>query len=162
MLKPFILMLLSRKSLHGYAIIQKIEQHTGFWKPSPGAIYPMLSVMEKEGLIKSRKVGMKIVYSPTTTGRKLAENMHDIRKELRDKGIEIFSSIIKSGDFARMNQRLVNRLYEGKPPFDSVKAANSIWIYVMSYFHTHQGEKRKDVEQLLNEAEVKLKKMLKK
>lgn len=47
-----ILLLLAEQPMHGYQLIQEIEQRTeGRWRPSPGAIYPALSALEDEGLV---------------------------------------------------------------------------------------------------------------
>jgi len=159
-LKSYITMILSEKSMHGYAIIRKIEEGSGFWKPSPGAIYPMLSIMEKGGIVRKRKEKSRFVYSLTALGRKMAGNALEIRNDLKKKSLETLSSIMTSGDFARMNEKLVRKIYEGKPSFDAVNDANSIWVSTMRYFYTRQNRRRKDVEKLLDETDSKLRKML--
>jgi len=38
--------------MHGYQLIQEIgERSGGQWRPSPGAIYPALNLLEDEGLV---------------------------------------------------------------------------------------------------------------
>ena len=38
--------------MHGYEMIQEIaDRSNGLWKPSPGSVYPTLSMLEDEGLI---------------------------------------------------------------------------------------------------------------
>jgi DNA-binding PadR family transcriptional regulator len=38
--------------MHGYQLIQEIaERSGGAWRPSPGAVYPALSLLEDEGLV---------------------------------------------------------------------------------------------------------------
>ncbi|GEL94109.1 PadR family transcriptional regulator [Cellulomonas composti] len=50
-----ILLLLADGPRHGYQLIQDIEQRTeGRWRPSPGAIYPALAMLEDEGLVDLR------------------------------------------------------------------------------------------------------------
>jgi len=69
----------SEKPVSGKMITERIAGLTnGKWKPSPGAIYPLLRKMEREGLIKaelSEAEGRReITYMVTTHGRKhLAE-----------------------------------------------------------------------------------------
>src|SRR5690606_36243181 len=47
-----ILSLLSEQPMHGYQIIQQIEERSGgSWKPSPGSVYPTLQLLTDEGLI---------------------------------------------------------------------------------------------------------------
>jgi DNA-binding PadR family transcriptional regulator len=48
-----VLMLLSRKPSHGYEIMKEIKDRTrGFYKPTPGGVYPILRDLEKTGYIK--------------------------------------------------------------------------------------------------------------
>ena len=48
----YVLWLLRAKSMKGSEIINEIESQTmGWWRPSPGTIYPLLSALEKEGYI---------------------------------------------------------------------------------------------------------------
>ncbi|TDN77110.1 MULTISPECIES: PadR family transcriptional regulator [Pseudonocardia] len=49
---------------HGYEIIQEITARTGGqWKPSPGSVYPMLSQLEDEGLVRSEQTeGRRVVH----------------------------------------------------------------------------------------------------
>jgi DNA-binding PadR family transcriptional regulator len=38
--------------MHGYEMIQEIERRSrGYWRPSPGSVYPTLQALEGEGLI---------------------------------------------------------------------------------------------------------------
>ena len=70
-----ILGLLAHEDLTGYDIKKHIDNSISFfWKGSFGSIYPALSDMEKQGLIKrkkSRNTGAreKIVYQLTNEGR---------------------------------------------------------------------------------------------
>ncbi|WP_440059381.1 PadR family transcriptional regulator [Thermogladius sp. 4427co] len=72
MLGVIVLKTLSETPLHGYAIMSKIEEKYGF-KPSPGALYPLLKKMVREGLVsvEEKRVGDRIVkvYSLTDKGR---------------------------------------------------------------------------------------------
>src|SRR3954449_8942429 len=49
-----ILALLVERPMHGYEMIQELDQRTGgVWRPSPGSVYPTLQLLEDEGLITS-------------------------------------------------------------------------------------------------------------
>lgn len=50
-LKFYVLRLLSERRLTGYGLIKAIESETGFWRPSAGSMYPLLSTMREAGLI---------------------------------------------------------------------------------------------------------------
>jgi DNA-binding PadR family transcriptional regulator len=49
-----LLRLLAEEPRNGYQLMQAIEERShGFWRPSPGSVYPTLSQLEDEGLIRS-------------------------------------------------------------------------------------------------------------
>lgn len=51
-IRAAVLLLLKEQPMHGYQLIQEIgERSGGQWRPSPGAIYPALSLLEDEGLV---------------------------------------------------------------------------------------------------------------
>ena len=69
-----ILALLGERPMHGYEMIQELEERTGGqWRPSAGSIYPTLQLLEDEGLVSSEQVNGKRVFSLTDAGRKAAE-----------------------------------------------------------------------------------------
>ncbi|HKE66125.1 MAG TPA: PadR family transcriptional regulator [Micromonosporaceae bacterium] len=65
-----ILALLTERSMHGYEMIQELDQRTGgVWRPSPGSVYPTLQMLEDEGLIRSVEGGGRKAYSLTEAGQ---------------------------------------------------------------------------------------------
>jgi len=65
-----LLALLGEKPMHGYDLIRELEERSGgFWRPSPGSIYPTLQMLEDEGLVTSEERDGKRVYSITDAGR---------------------------------------------------------------------------------------------
>jgi len=55
--------------MHGYEMIQELEARTGgVWKPSPGSVYPTLSMLEDEGLVHSETVAGKKLFALTSAG----------------------------------------------------------------------------------------------
>ena len=69
-----VLALLAEKPMHGYQIIQLIEERSnGSWKPSPGSVYPTLQLLADEGLIKAEESNGRKTYSLTPEGREVAE-----------------------------------------------------------------------------------------
>jgi DNA-binding PadR family transcriptional regulator len=65
-----ILALLNERSMHGYEMIQELDQRTGgAWRPSPGSVYPTLQLLEDEGLIVSQESGGRKAYSLTEAGK---------------------------------------------------------------------------------------------
>ncbi len=57
-LRVWILSLLTRSPKTGAEIMDSIEEMSqGWWRPSPGSIYPLLDEMSRDGLIKKREDG---------------------------------------------------------------------------------------------------------
>lgn len=72
------LALLSEQPMHGYQIIQEIEQRTdGAWTPSPGSIYPTLSQLATEGMVRSEQAHGRSVVHLTEQGRRHVEQHRD-------------------------------------------------------------------------------------
>jgi DNA-binding PadR family transcriptional regulator len=68
-----ILALLDDRPMHGYEMIQELEERTGGrWTPSAGSIYPTLQLLEDEGLVTAEEVDSRKVYSLTEAGQKAA------------------------------------------------------------------------------------------
>jgi len=83
-LKYIILDLLKDKPRHGYDIIRELEEQSyGFYKPSPGVIYPTLQMLEEMGYARSTEQEGKNVYSITEEGLKFLENQSDIADDVR-------------------------------------------------------------------------------
>src|SRR5664280_2973652 len=57
-----VLQLLKEEPMHGYQLMQRITEHSeGAWRPSPGAVYPVLAQLEDEGMVEvTREQGRKL------------------------------------------------------------------------------------------------------
>jgi DNA-binding PadR family transcriptional regulator len=65
-----ILALLDDRPMHGYEMIQELEERTGGrWRPSAGSIYPTLQLLEDEGLVSAEEVEGRKVFSLTDSGQ---------------------------------------------------------------------------------------------
>jgi DNA-binding PadR family transcriptional regulator len=65
-----VLALLADRPMHGYEMIKEIEERSeGAWTPSAGSIYPMLQLLEDEGLIRGEDSDGKRRFSLTDAGR---------------------------------------------------------------------------------------------
>ena len=59
--------------MHGYEIIQQIEERSGgVWRPSPGSIYPSLQLLADEGLVTGDESGGRRLFTLTDAGREAA------------------------------------------------------------------------------------------
>ena len=105
-LRLYLLKLLDESPKHGYEIIQQLkERFSGLYAPSAGTVYPRLSRLESEGLIRheSDERGRK-VYHITAAGRAeleaRAEDMaaleSEIRASVRDLAAEIRDEVKES------------------------------------------------------------------
>jgi DNA-binding PadR family transcriptional regulator len=70
-----VLILLDEEPMHGYQLIQEIEERSGgVWQPSPGSVYPVLQQLEDEGLIRIEQNEGRKVASLTEAGRTYVED----------------------------------------------------------------------------------------
>ena len=87
-----LLKMLSEKPMSGSEIMSEIEKQTnGYWKPSPGSIYPLLSWLQDQGYIKEsvqQEPGIRR-YALTEQGKGFLEEESKTRKEL-DRRLEHF------------------------------------------------------------------------
>src|ERR1019366_5452646 len=68
------LLLLAEEPRNGYQIMQEVQERSGgLWSPSPGSVYPALSQLEDEGLIRSEEVDGRRHYALTDSGRALVD-----------------------------------------------------------------------------------------
>ncbi len=93
-LKLVILRLLAEKPRHGYEIIKELEERAGGgYSPSPGTIYPTLSLLEDLGYARSvAEEGSRKVYEITDEGRRHLE-------ENRQTVDDIFGRVEEMGSF---------------------------------------------------------------
>jgi DNA-binding PadR family transcriptional regulator len=65
-----ILVLLDEEARNGYGLMQEIEQRSqGAWRPSPGSVYPALSQLEDEGLVRPQERDGRKLFELTDAGR---------------------------------------------------------------------------------------------
>lgn len=109
-LRVVVLRMLEEKPRHGYEIIKAVEEaFGGNYTPSPGIVYPTLTLLEEMGFARvSDETGGKKLYEITDEGRAhLAEN-----KALAD------------GIFARMEA--AKAAFGGGPPPQIIRAMENL------------------------------------
>ncbi len=86
-LRLVLLKLIADQSRHGYELIKAIEEMTGGeYAPSPGIVYPTLTMLEDMGLISEAKSKTtKKVYEATKDGRAHLEENSDEVEELIER-----------------------------------------------------------------------------
>ena len=87
-----LLKMLLEKPMSGSEIMSELETETnGYWKPSPGSIYPLLAWLQDQAYIKEadqKEPGIRR-YTLTEQGRTFLENEKKSREEI-DKRLEHF------------------------------------------------------------------------
>lgn len=97
-LKYVILRLLDEKPRHGYEIIKELEERSrGAYSPSPGTVYPTLTMLEDLGYAKAtQQEDGKKIYEITAEGRAyLQENrttVDDLFARIADFGASFFGA----------------------------------------------------------------------
>jgi DNA-binding PadR family transcriptional regulator len=87
-----VLALVAEQPRHGYEIIQEIADRTGgAWRPSPGSVYPTLSQLEDEGLVRVESAEGRRVVHLTESGTTYVE---EHRAELDG----VWASVGQDGD----------------------------------------------------------------
>jgi DNA-binding PadR family transcriptional regulator len=98
-----VLALVAEQPRHGYEIIQEIAERTGGrWKPSPGSVYPTLSQLEDEGLVRVENTDGRRVVHLTEAGTAYVE---EHREEL-DKAWAAFEGDEEEGPEGVLWQQL--------------------------------------------------------
>lgn len=114
-LRSMILWLLYQSPKRGIDIIDDVYKMTwGFWKPSPGSVYPLLSKMEEDGVI--RKIDSER-YTITDKGIKEIEEILPLkhRSSIDDaveelEGLSTFFSEVDKTQLSRYKERIEKAL----------------------------------------------------
>jgi DNA-binding PadR family transcriptional regulator len=96
-----VLILLSRKPSHGYEIMKEIKDKSGgFYKPTPGGVYPILRDLEKAGYIKGewrKQKNRKIkTYRITEKGKIILKNAIIKQTEIANNINTLFQEFAKT------------------------------------------------------------------
>lgn len=83
MIKAAVFAALAEGPMHGYQIMQRIQELSGgAWRPSPGSVYPTLQEFEDRDLVSSEEIEGKRVYSLSETGAAEADKLRDTQGDL--------------------------------------------------------------------------------
>jgi DNA-binding PadR family transcriptional regulator len=81
-----ILRMLKNKPMHGYEVMRALEEESGGWyKASPGSVYPTLQMLDDQGWVSVKEQDGKKVYSITEEGIKHLEENSDVVDEIADR-----------------------------------------------------------------------------
>jgi DNA-binding PadR family transcriptional regulator len=98
-IKYLILAVLADGPRHGYDIIMALEEKSqGRYRPSPGSVYPTLTLLEEGGFITGDASDGKRVFTITDAGRDLlAKKPADAAVDDADEGVDLRGSAMKLG-----------------------------------------------------------------
>ena len=72
--RGLLLAALLQGAAHGYELMRRLEEQAGGrWRPSPGSVYPLMQLLEDEGLVRSAVQDGRRVYELTPAGREQAD-----------------------------------------------------------------------------------------
>ena len=104
-LKFAILALIRDKPMHGYEVMQVLEEESaGSYKASPGSVYPTLQHLEDIGYLEASTQEGRKVYSITDAGRAYLEENREQVKHIFERVSE-FSSRFFSRDMSALTRR---------------------------------------------------------
>jgi len=97
-IKYLILEVLAEGPRHGYDIITELENKSnGRYRPSPGSVYPTLTLLEEGGFITGASAEGKRIFSITDTGRELLTKKPADAAFGEEDGIDLRGAALKLG-----------------------------------------------------------------
>jgi DNA-binding PadR family transcriptional regulator len=142
-LKYVILDLIRDKPSHGYEIIQRLEERShGVYTPSPGAVYPLLQLLEEMGYIEGRQHEGKKIYAITNEGRKFLSDNKPFAESIKQQMRKTWSR----SNTAEMREAMIGIGKIGR-------------LIGRSYNHI-DGEKMKKIRDIISQAYLEIEKMV--
>jgi DNA-binding PadR family transcriptional regulator len=133
-LQYLILRSLSEKPMHGYEMMRSLgEEFGGFYRPSAGAIYPILQALEDEGYIRGEEQEDKRIYSITPKGTEFLRKSEEKFKAIIEKRKAFF------GERRGLNRELRN-----------------LAGLIMTNYHDLTPEKADKIAQIMKETRRKI------
>lgn len=103
-LKFVILRLVSERPMHGYEVMKALKEESGgYYRPSPGSVYPTLQMLEDEGYLTSEEGDGKKVYTITDEGRAYLEENEDVVDDVFER-VEQFTDRFFGRDMKKLSK----------------------------------------------------------
>jgi len=156
-LKAYLLEILTEGPMHGYALMERVHKITGFWKPSPGTVYPLLTSLVKEGYVEAAAgTGRRKEYKLTRKGKKVSSEMKETRYLLNEKLSGVLSQMTPATkkDLKVYFKSMVKNCREG-PMIDPIHQMFALLLKL-----SNSPEKTLHASKILNDANSKLSKLL--
>ena len=157
-LKLIVLKILNEKDFTGYGLIKEIEDQTGFWKPSPGSMYPLMNDLLKKGLVSCKKSKNQKIYSITNKGKKVHRKIIIKRdKMIQDlfEGIKFLEALGEDKEELKYIIDFLKGFEKGDFPFKE-NYESLIEFRTVFFKVAHDKKNSKKVNKVLKEATKKL------
>lgn len=115
-LKFAILALIGEKPMHGYEVMQALEEESkGCYKASAGSIYPTLQLLEDQGLLRSQESDGKKIYSITDEGRAFLDDHQEQVDDIFARAEKFSDRVFGHGmaDLSRTFAKLSRTTFQG-------------------------------------------------
>lgn len=125
-LKSLILKLLQNKPMSGSQIIDELDDLMS-WRPSCGSIYPMLNMMEDEGLTASQLIKGKKIYALTNNADSYIKKEDEEKEELirsMEKSYKLLESLY--GFDTSLERDMLKNIKSGVLPFQELFAESKL------------------------------------
>jgi DNA-binding PadR family transcriptional regulator len=124
-LRIVVLILLSKKPHYGYEIMKEIKEKTmGFWRPTPGGIYPVLQSLEKSGYVEGKwgcqTKRRRKTYAMTEAGGLVLERALAKESQIADSMNNLMGEFMKDVLDVEMKPPSIH----ARPPFFSIFLEN--------------------------------------
>ena len=149
-----ILVLLNEEPLNGYQLMQEIEERSdGVWRPSSGSVYPALSQLEDEGLVKPDATEGGKHFTLTDEGKQhVADNADKLGEPWKDLGGKAGSGMHAMRDELKPLMAAVGQLMHAGNDADNKRGAEVLAetrrkIYAILAEERTNGEAESDSDQ---------------
>jgi DNA-binding PadR family transcriptional regulator len=103
-LKFVILRLVSKRPMHGYEVMKALEEESkGYYRPSPGSVYPTLQMLEDEGYVTVEEQEGKKIYTITDEGLVYLGENEDLVDDIFER-VEHFTDRFFGGDMRALSR----------------------------------------------------------
>lgn len=157
-LRHLVLAALKDDSLSGYDLMNQLGSMLGS-KPSPGSIYPLLSELEKEGVIAVKEDGKSKRYHLTVKGEQERDRLSAVRSRLHEQMREHMRMYsLLSGDDNGFFEHIMDSLKKGERPFKELAWEMNEFKRVMGAIAVNglTASKRAEIRKIMMDANRKL------
>ncbi len=103
-LKFVILRLISERPMHGYEVMKALEEESkGYYRPSPGSVYPTLQMLDDEGYLTVEEKDGKKTYTITDEGLAYLGDNEDVVDDVFDR-VDNFTDRFFGGDMRALSR----------------------------------------------------------